>query len=340
MNEHLMKLQEKESRPINLNDVKFDLQKQYLEQSGLSIRQLTELENEILLSKVCKQEIRGKIRFFKIEKFVYEKDVKITSKLKSVFTTLHSVKTSVIFKIVSDGTECSLYLGVKSGEKVNEKSKVLKGTIEGNFPGTKFSNSNDNLSNDNVISINNEMFNSCKEITAVVGIPSVKDKEEDQFIQGIENLILGMNGRSFSALFLADPVETNQVELTLDAYEKIYSVLSSEKEFVVTEGRNESISDSLSVSKSNSKSNSQSTTDGTNESTTTNSSPWIGRKLMSGLFGTGSKNANYLAGKLEKGIENSLEYGPAILGTSLGGLVAGTNGARRSPKRSRKRKKS
>jgi DNA helicase HerA-like ATPase len=327
MSKELKNLQEKPSQKININAVKFDLQKKYLQQSDLSISSIDEVLDKILLSEVSKQEIRGKIRFFKIEKFVFEKDVKITSKLKSVFTTLHSVNTSVIFKIVSDGTECSLYMGVKSGEKVNEKSKVLKGTMEGNFPGTKFSNSNDSLSNDNVVNINNEMFNSCKEVTAVIGIPSLKEKEENQFIQGIENLILGMNGKAFSALFLADPVSTNQVEITLDIYEQIYSLLSSEKEFVLTDGTNNSISDSLSVSKSNSTSNSQSTTEGSNESTTTNSSPWIGRKLMSGLFGTGSKNADYFAGKFEKGIENSLEYGTAILGTSLGGFVAGKNGA-------------
>ena len=326
MNQELTKLQEKEYQPVNLNDLKYDLQKKYLEQSELNIQELSKVENEILLSKISKQEIRGKIRFFKIEKFVYEKDVKITSKLKSVFTTLHSVKTSVIFKIVSDGTECSLYLGVKSGERVNEKSKVLKGTFEGNFPGTKFSNSNENLSNDNVISINNQMFNSCKEITAVVGTPSLKDKEEDQFIQGIENLILGMNGKSFSALFLADPVAANQVDLTLDAYEKIYSVLSSEKEFVVTEGSNDSISDSQSISKSESTSKSKSTTEGTNESTTKNSSPWIGRKLMNGLFGTGSKNANYFSEKIENGLGHGIKYGTTVAGGSLGTIVAGGMG--------------
>ena len=326
MNQELTKLQEKEYQPVNLNDLKYDLQKKYLEQSELNIQELSKVENEILLSKISKQEIRGKIRFFKIEKFVYEKDVKITSKLKSVFTTLHSVKTSVIFKIVSDGTECSLYLGVKSGERVHEKSKVLKGTFEGNFPGTKFSNSNENLSNDNVISINNQIFNSCKEITAVVGTPSLKDKEEDQFIQGIENLILGMNGKSFSALFLADPVAVNQVDLTLDAYEKIYSILSSEKEFVVTEGSNDSFSDSQSISKSESTSKSNSTTEGSNESTTKNSSPWIGRKLMNGFFGTGSKNANYFSEKIENGLGHGITYGTTVVGGGLGTIVAGGMG--------------
>jgi len=313
MSRELINRQEKVIQSININSIKFDLQKKYLQQTDLSILPINKVQNGVLLSEVSKQEIRSKIRFFKLEKFVYEKDIKITNKLKSVFTTLHSVNSSAIFKIVSNGTECCLYMGVKSGIKVNEKSKVLKGALEGNFPGTRFSNNNDNISNEDVINTNNKMFENCKEVTAVVGTPSLKDKDEDQFIQGIENLILGMNGKAFSALFLADPVSANQVELTLDAYEQIYSVLSREKEFVVTEGTNESISDSLSYSTSNSTSSSHSTTKGTNESSSTNSSPWIGRKMMNGLFGTGSKNAN----KISKGLEGIINAGAENLNDSL-----------------------
>ncbi|WP_051931214.1 ATP-binding protein [Gillisia sp. Hel_I_29] len=327
MNKELIENPEKKSPVNNLSDIKFDLQKQYLQQTDLSILPFSELDNEILLSTVSKEQIRGKIRFFKLQKFVYEKDVKITDKLKSVFTTVHSINSSLVFKIVSNGTECNLYFGVKAGERVNEKSKVLKGALEGNFPGTQFTNKNESISNEDVININERIFDNCKEVTAVVGIPSLKDKDEDQFIQGIENLILGMNGKSFSAFFIADPIATSQVELTLDAYEQLYSVLSSDKEFVTTDGTNNSISDSLSMSKSNSTSHSSSKTFGTSETTTTNSSPWIGRKMMSGFFGTGSKNADYFSKKIENGFGNFLEVAPNVIGTGIGGYVGGTGGA-------------
>ncbi|MDX1718692.1 MAG: ATP-binding protein [Salegentibacter mishustinae] len=329
MIKELMHLEEKVSaQPIYLNAVKFDLQKKYLQHTDLRISSINKVRNELLLSEVSKQEIRGKIRFFKLEKFVYEKDVKITNKLKSVFSTLHSVNSSAVFKIVSDGTECCLYIGVKSGDRVNEKSKVLKGALEGNFPGTNFSNNNRSITNEDVLSLNNKIFEDCKEVTAVVGTPSLKDKEEDQFIQGIENLILGMNGKPFSALFIADPVLTSQVELTLDVYEQIYSILSSEKEFVVTDGTNSSISDSLSYSTSNSTSESHSTTDGINDSTSKNASPWIGRKMLSGFFGTGSKNvdsiSNWLEGKINKGGEN-LNIKPDLKTKTEGSKTKGTN---------------
>lgn len=302
MNNELTNHQNTASEMINFNTITFDLKKKYLE-NEIEVIPIERLKEEVLLSEFSKEEIRSKIRFFKLEKFVFEKDIKISHKLKSVFTALHSVNSTVIFKIVSNGKECQIFIGVKSGHKVSEKAKVLKGALKGNFPGTSLSNDNENISNDEVIKINNTIFENSKEITAVLGVPSIKDKEEDQFIQGVENLILGMNGKPFSAFFIADPVAANLVELSLDAYEQIYSVLSSEKEFVVTDGTNTSLSRSTSRSTSQSNSISNSETNGVNESTSTNSSPWIGRKMLNGLFGTGSKNAS----NISKGLESIIE---------------------------------
>lgn len=287
---------------IQFEDVRIDLQKKYLDRTDLNILPISLIDNESTLKELSTDELLSKIRFFKLEKFVYEKDIKISYKLKSVFTALHSVNSSIILKIVSDGIKCNLYFGVKAAENVTQKSKILQGSLEGNFPGTSFTENNP-LTNKEVYDSNNKLFKNCKEITCVLGIPSLKDSEEDNFIQGIENLVLGMNGRSFSAMFIADPINSNQVNLTLDAYEQIYSVLSSDKEFVSTEGANNSDSISKSTSISRSTSSSNSSTEGTNSSTSTNSSPWIGQKLLNGFFGTGSKNAKYLGDKIVTGIE-------------------------------------
>lgn len=310
MSTELQKTNQQVAMPINFDTIQFDLQKKYLE-SEISILSVNEVK--------ASEDLIAKTRFFELEKFVYEKDVKISYKLKSVFSALHSVNSSVIFKIVSNGTQCTIYIGVKSKEAVNT-SKVLTGALKGNFPGTTFAENKGSegaLKNNEVNDLQNKIFNNCKEITAVVGTPSLKDKEEDQFIQGIENLILGMNGKSFSAIFIADPVATNQVEFTLDAYEQIYSVLSSEKEFVVTDGKNESYSTSFSTSIGRTSSTSTSITEGTNESTTTNSSPWIGRKLMNGLFGTGSKNAVNISRSLEWAVDKVAKKMDSTIGVAI-----------------------
>ncbi|MFB9120410.1 helicase HerA domain-containing protein [Bergeyella porcorum] len=278
---------------IEINNIKFDFQKLYLNEefsivpSGLSL-------------SITDNELRN-IRFFHSTKFVYEKDIKISYKLSSVFTALHSVEASLIVKLISDGKKCDILVGVKSDTRITDKQKVLAGAITGNFPGSSFSNKEKPLSNDEVKRNNKKVFGNCKEITAVVGIPSIKNKEEEHFIQGIENLILGMNGKAFSALFIADPVHSTVVETTIDAYEKVYSVLSSEQEFVTTDGTNESTSTSTSLStsasesktigtsmsntKGKSESTSESNTTGENKSTNITKQPWIGKKKWLAIVG-------------------------------------------------------
>lgn len=278
MSTELQKANQQVATPINFDTIQFDLQKKYLEKE-ISILPINDIQ--------ASEDLITQIRFFELEKFVYEKDIKISYKLKSVFSALHSVNSSVIFKIVSNGTQCTIYIGVKS-KAVTNTSKVLTGALKGNFPGTIFvekKGSGGALSNGEVSDLQNKIFNECNEITAVVGIPSLKDKEEDEFIQGIENLILGMNGKSFSALFIADPIAAKGVEFTLDAYEKIYSVLSSEKEFVVTDGTNSSESTSFSTSIGKSFSESISLTKGENAGENENRSPWIGKKIWTFVFG-------------------------------------------------------
>jgi predicted AAA+ superfamily ATPase len=304
-------------RILDFATIQADLHKKFLLDPELKILDISNLNDKSLLNDPSVDKVMSSIRFFKLDKFVFEKDIKISYKLKSVFSALHSVHSTLIFQLVSNGSECSFYVGVKTKENITSKMKVLKGAIEGNFPGTTFSNNGENLKNDEVLSINSEILDFCKEITTVVGIPSIKDKEEEQFIQGIENLILGMNGKPFSALFIAESIKSSEVEFTLDAYEQIYSVFSSQKEFTITDGINSSSSSSSSTSNSLSNSTSESSTEGTNESTSINSSPWIGRKLMNGILGTGSKTASNISKGLEDGIANLAE----ILDDEIGSKI-------------------
>jgi hypothetical protein len=295
-------------RILDFVTIQANLHKKFLLDPELKILDISNLNDKSLLNDPSVDKVMSSIRFFKLDKFVFEKDIKISYKLKSVFSALHSVHSTLIFQLVSNGSECSFYVGVKTKENITSKMKVLKGAIEGNFPGTTFSNNGENLKNDEVLNINSEILDYCKEITTVVGIPSIKDKEEEQFIQGIENLILGMNGKPFSALFIAESIKSSEVEFTLDAYEQIYSVFSSQKEFTITDGINSSSSSSSSTSNSLSNSTSESSTEGTNESTSINSSPWIGRKLMNGILGTGSKTSDSILGKIENFLkENSVD---------------------------------
>lgn len=273
--------------------VSYDFQKKYLLDANYKIAPLENLELCPIKNPDSIEDIAVGIRFLPLTKFVYEKDIKISYKLKSVYTALHSLKSSYILKLSSDGITCNIYVGIKSNTQTTNKAEILKGAIEGNFPGTQFGMDEAFLKNKEVIELNEKSFKKCKEITAVVGIPSLKDKEEEEFIQGIENVIMGMNGKPFSALFIADAIDSQDVETTLNAYKMIYSILSSDKEFVETHGENTSKTESVSNSTSTSISESDSNTEGKNDTTNFSSTPWIGKAFWRKIVGS----KKVLAGK-------------------------------------------
>lgn len=249
-----------------------NLQKSYLLNENLAIEDVSLFKSEFLIKDPSDL---IKVRFIELEKFVYEKDIKISYKIQSVLSALHSCQTTFLVKIVSDGIECKVYLGIKDKNPTNSY-KVLEGALTGNFPGTKYNRKQA----DAVKQLNKETFNKeeITEISTVVGIPSIKDKEEEHFVQGLENLIIGMNGKAFSAIFISEAISSEDVKQALDVYETIYSVYSADKEFVVNEGTNKSSSESKSESFSSGSSRSS------------KSSPWIGKFYLNRILG--SKEAN------------------------------------------------
>lgn len=255
------------------------------------------------------------IRFILIDKIVYVKDENNLDKLSSIYSALYSIDTKVILKIVSDGKQCRFYIGVNNNHSVSQKIKVLKGALDGNFPGSTYGTKG-GLNNREIISLNKEVFTDKNtEITSVLGIPSLKNKEDNLFLQGLDNLILGMYGKPFSAVFIADPISQKDIGQAKKKYENIYSELSSLKEqtynvsvndsVAVADGVNKSVNETLGYSTSradgttNSNSTSNSTTKGSNssisngitdgDSMSKTKTPHIIKGLKNKIFGTTNK---------------------------------------------------
>lgn len=223
-------------------DAEFELKRKYLFNNDLFIENIDKTKSSLVVQDMTKEEVIKKIRLFKVIKFVYDKDTKIIDKLSSVFSALHSIGTSYLLQINSNGNQCEFMIGIKSeSHKTNRSTNLLKGIIDANFPGTKFENDTP-MRNDEVLSANAKMYNKNSEISTVIGIPSLKDKEEKQFIQGIENLINGMEGKEFSALFIADPVGVDEIEQEISKLEANYNALSYYKNVVTSRNKNESLS--------------------------------------------------------------------------------------------------
>jgi DNA helicase HerA-like ATPase len=284
MNEILSKHQEQEN--IFLNTLR-TLDKQYLTDHSYDLIDLPQDKEEI--------DFKTSLGLFHVEKFVFEKDSKIIDKLSSVYSAVYSENATLLMKLISDGNSCAVYLGIKKNGVASLGAKVIKGALEGNFPGITFVNDK-GLNENEIAKLNENVFKDIKGITTVLGVPSLKNKEDNSFLQGIENLILGMYGKPFSALFISDPIAIFEIEEAKLFYESLYTNLSGLKERTYNYGTNDSnsytesltktIGDTFSESFSESDSKSKSTgkTIGTNKSNT--KSPWIGKAIKNKIFGS------------------------------------------------------
>ncbi|WP_139855688.1 ATP-binding protein [Aequorivita sinensis] len=247
---------------------------------------------DIINSDNEKVVLNSSIRFLLLDKFVYEKDIKITDKLLSVYSALYSTNTSFILKLVSNGEKCDFYIGIKKENDAAKGLKILKGAMEGNFPGTTFTKKS--LSNSEIEKLQETMFNFADEVSCALGVATLKNKEEEDFFQGIENLIIAMQGKEFSALFLAEPIASKHIEDAKSLYEDIYTRLhplkeqtinlSSNESIAVTEGITKTVGSSFSTTESTSETNSISK--GVSKSESENRNPWFGRKMISSFVGT------------------------------------------------------
>lgn len=247
--------------------------------------------------------INTSIRLLHLTKFVYEKDISIVDKFTSVYTALHSLEASVIIKLISDGKKCDIYYGIRKELDPAKSLKVLKGAIQGNFPGTTFNDKDKDhlgLKASEIEQLSNNQFETVTEISTVLGVPSLKDSEDENFIQGIENLIKGMQGKPFSALFIANPIRSKENEVAKAFFENIYSELSCFKEQTFNIGENESnaftkgITNTLGKTIGTSTSETDSTAFGTTKTDTKSTNPWIGKKIVDMFFGTNSSLKNPL----------------------------------------------
>ena len=206
------------------------------------------------------------IRMIKITKFVYDEKENIPDKLSNVYTALYGTNSSIFLILKSDGKECSFYLGIRSKESVNSTFLTLKSSLNGNFSGIEYENNIDNSEIGKIL--NYILRDEVKEVTTVTGIPSFKEKDKNNFIQGMEKLIDGMEGKEFTAILIANSIDYQKIKNIKRGYEDIYNEISPFNEVTMTLSENEaqSISKSVGTSLSETSGYNLSRTDSSNSS--------------------------------------------------------------------------
>lgn len=249
----------------------------------------------------------SKLRLIEISKLVFDANEKFTDKLMSVYSALHSLNSSVALIIDSDGQKIKFYMGIRSEQNCSIAGDILESTLKGNFPGIVYDSKD---MNDIESLINDIQKRGIKSLASVSIVPSMRDEIQnmDTFIQGIEKFIDTMNGKSYTMLCLATPLDRQTMEKRKHGYEELCSSLTPHAKLSVAYGENESLavnkSISASFSKSVNRSVSNSNTTSSSNSSGTNAGYSSGNSYNGGLSDNGSSfgwggNSGYSNGSFD-----------------------------------------
>lgn len=177
-------------------------------------------------------DIISNVRLYRITEMVYQKGEPVTDKFTTVFNTLSTYNASVFVLIDSDGKETNFYLGVRNNEpdeSIEKRSTVtlgdtLKQTLVGHFPGIKIENED----RKKIITVSEKIHkaNNVASVSVAGNSKSSHDVANEQFVQGLEKLILAMNGRAFIGLIIADNQKPKSIQMLRKQYQDLYTHLS------------------------------------------------------------------------------------------------------------------
>lgn len=191
------------------------------------ITELDKMEVIPLSTSTPQFDIKDNVHFFKITEMVYEKNEFAVYKFDSVFNALAIADSSIFIIIDSDGKKTDFYMGVRSLDKdrtISSLRDMLKNAMKGQFPGIK-------ISDDYMIKDMENILDhiKVKNISAVscVGNSKLQENHTNQnFVQGLEKLVLSMQGEKYTGIIIADSASQSQLRELRKQFETIYTQLS------------------------------------------------------------------------------------------------------------------
>lgn len=285
------------------------------------ITELSRMEIVPLSSRVLKSNIRDNVRFFKITEMVYEKEEFATYKFASVFNAL-SITDSAVFVIIdSDGAKTDFYMGVRSLDEYRTISS-LKNTVEnamkGQFPGIKTA---PDYTIEEMEGILERMkADNISAVSCVAGNKAHSGISNQNFVQGLEKLVLSMQGEKYTGIIIANGTTQAQLRELRKGYETVYTQLSAFASTQVSYTGNNSFNYSVAETKGSSHAETHSDTRSETES----------ESSTKGSSVSHSESGESAAGKTIKGVASAASllgaaFAPITGGVSLavGGVVSG-----------------
>lgn len=268
-----------------------------------------------LAKNVLDNNIRDNVLFFKITEMVYEKEEFATYKFASVFNSLATTESAVFVIIDSDGTKTDFYMGVRSLDS-DRTTSSLRDTVEnamkGQFPGIK--------TKDYTIESMQEIIsgfktNSISAVSCVANSRANNIDKNQSFVQGLEKLVLSMQGEKYTGIIIANGTTQTQLKELRRGYENVYTQMSAFASTQVSYTSNKSLNYSFAETESTNHSTNKTTTNSDTDGTTTSS----------GTSHTEGTSKESVAGKTIKGVASAASILGAALAPVTGGasLIAG-----------------
>ena len=245
---------------------------------------LTELQNygmvELSQKMLEVQDPAQCIRMFQLKKLTLKKGEDMFQKLSTVYysSMAQGCSLAVMIDVPEENAGANIYLGVREdplkqsmkSRKLEISSKALQKVLLSNFPGSDIKG----ISPEAGKKLLEEAFGEEQEAVASVScVAALRDKsktEDKAFVQGIERFMDAMEGETYTALFLAEPVSNETQAAIRSGYENLYSTLSPFRKstWSYTENQSTAVMESLCSGTSHTISDtvSMTTTDGTNQS--------------------------------------------------------------------------
>lgn len=244
-----------------------------------------------------REENYAQMRLFRLSKLVFDVNENTNDKLISVYGALNSIGATVMIVIRSTASGVEFYVGTRCTQSSTAGS-ILEQALRGNFAGSEITPlRNAEISRTMHEAILSRENGTAKNVSTVTLVPSMRDQEKENYVQGIEKLIDSMAGRAYTAVLIAEPLGQKMIEEKKRGFEELYATLSPLSETTLAYGKNasyavangtfSSFSESInnSVTNSNSEMQSETTTTGTSDSTN------FGSSSDGSSFGFGSSSS-------------------------------------------------
>ncbi len=191
------------------------------------------------------------IQFFKISELVYQEDEFSVDKLAMVFHTLSGKPCTLVLMLKSDGEKTDFYLGARPNgmNSAGTFRRMLQQSLLGFFPGSRILEYYDEDLKEDLKYLNVQNIGGISSVTCVADYKQESAAMSNKdFIQGLEKFVYAMQGKKYTALFIADSLEHEELMRKKHEYEQIYTQVSPfanmQMNFTVSDGSSTAIGNS------------------------------------------------------------------------------------------------